>query len=172
MWEKERELSREDHLTGVMNLRAFSELVEYEVLRLQRTNSPFSIAYLDLDNFKMVNDRYGHKKGDEVLKATVENLVGSLRKTDVVARIGGDEFAIFLPETDSETVRVVMGKVRERLHVLAESEQWITTFSMGVITCEHGDCELDKIISIADQLMYEVKTSGRNNVRYASLPSA
>jgi diguanylate cyclase (GGDEF)-like protein len=155
-----------------MNLRAFSELVEYEVLRLQRTNSPFSIAYLDLDNFKMVNDRYGHKKGDEVLKATVENLVGSLRKTDVVARIGGDEFAIFLPETDSETVRVVMGKVRERLHVLAESEQWITTFSMGVITCEHGDCELDKIISIADQLMYEVKTSGRNNVRYASLPSA
>jgi diguanylate cyclase (GGDEF)-like protein len=172
MWKKDRELSRKDHLTGVMNLRAFTELVEYEILRLQRDGSHFSVAYLDLDNFKAVNDRFGHNKGDEVLKTTVATLVESLRKTDVVARIGGDEFAIFLPSTDSESVKVVMDKVRERLSELSEGNQWVNTFSIGVLTCTDGECDLDKIISIADLLMYEVKKSGKNNVRYGVFPSS
>ena len=171
MWLDERVLSQKDPLTNVMNLRAFSDLVEYEISLHKRDGSPFSIAYLDLDNFKIVNDRYGHKKGDELLKDVVKNLDENLRKTDVVARVGGDEFAIFLPATDHAAVKVVMDKVKERLLELTESKQLITTFSIGVLTCMGCNSELDDIISIADKLMYEVKNAGKNNVRYATQAS-
>lgn len=169
MLENERELSRKDHLTGVMNLRAFSELVEYEILRLQREGSPFSIAYVDLDDFKTVNDSYGHKRGDELLKHLIAHLVENLRKTDVIARIGGDEFAVFLPATDHESVKIVIEKVREQFQGSSEQNQWVTSLSIGVLTCTDSECDLEKILSIADHLMYEVKKSGKNNVRYGEL---
>jgi diguanylate cyclase (GGDEF)-like protein len=167
LWNKEIELSRKDPLTGAMNLRAFSDMVEYEILLLQRYTSPFSFAFLDLDDFKKVNDLYGHQKGDELLIAVVRNLVGSLRKTDVIARIGGDEFAILLPATDHTTVRIVMEKVRELLHELSKGEQWAITFSMGVVTCENNGLKLKELFSIADRLMYEAKNNGKNNICYA-----
>lgn len=169
---RERRLSRRDPLTGVMNIRAFSEIVEYEILRLNRDGSPFSIAYLDLDNFKTVNDNYGHKKGDELLKAVVTDLAGNLRQTDVIARVGGDEFAIFLPGTYNNEVQVVMEKIRKQLQELMESLQKNVTFSMGVISCDHSDADFDEIISIADSLMYEVKRAGKNNIRYSTLPAS
>jgi diguanylate cyclase (GGDEF)-like protein len=171
MWMNDKALSRIDPLTGVMNIRAFYELIEYEMLRHQRESSPFSIAYLDLDNFKIVNDQYGHKKGDDLLKAVVVNLVESLRKTDVIARAGGDEFVIFLPSTGQDTIQIVMKKVREQLNKLSESKQWVITFSMGVVTCTHNDSELEKIISIADSLMYEVKNTTKNDIRFETLLS-
>jgi diguanylate cyclase (GGDEF)-like protein len=167
---RERRLSRRDPLTGVMNVRAFSEIVEYEILRFHRDGSPFSVAYLDLDNFKAVNDLYGHKKGDELLKAVVSNLSGNLRQTDVIARVGGDEFAIFLPSTDGIEVRVVMEKIRTHLQTLTEGLQRSVTFSMGVLTCDNNEYGFDEIISMADRLMYEVKNSGKNNIRYSKLP--
>lgn len=167
MWVKQKELSENDPLTGVLNIRAFSELVEYEIFRHQREDAPFSIAYLDIDNFKAVNDRFGHKRGDDLLKSVVMNIVESLRKTDVVARVGGDEFIIFLPATDHVAVKTVMEKVWERLHTLTESDHLETTFSIGVITYSDRVCRLEEIISIADSLMYEVKNSGKNNIRYA-----
>lgn len=165
--EAESTLSRTDPLTGVMNLRAFTELVEYEIMRLMREGSPFSVAYIDLDNFKLVNDRYGHRKGDELLKAIVTCLNSNLRKTDAVARIGGDEFTIFLPATDQKAVKVVTQKIREELNELSISNNWATTISMGVVTCTDGACQLDEIISIADNLMYAVKKAGKNDVQYA-----
>lgn len=171
MWEIERTLSRRDPLTGVMNIRAFAEFAEYEILRLQRQCCPFSVAYLDLDNFKQVNDRYGHKKGDELLISVVTCLERNLRKTDVIARMGGDEFTILLPATNQEAARVVIQKVREDLHRLSEIDKWQSTFSMGVLTCSNGDCSLDEIISRADKLMYEVKGAGKNAVRYAEYQS-
>jgi diguanylate cyclase (GGDEF)-like protein len=168
---RERKLSREDPLTGVMNHRAFSELVEYELLRLNRDGSAFSVAYLDLDNFKEVNDLYGHKKGDELLKTVVTNLIENLRQTDVIARVGGDEFAIFLPKTDDNEVQIVMEKVRIKLYELTGGLQRTVTFSMGVLTCTNSDFKFDDIISIADCLMYEVKKSGKNDIRYSTLPA-
>jgi diguanylate cyclase (GGDEF)-like protein len=167
---RERKLSRRDPLTGVMNVRAFSEIVEYEILRINRSVSPFSVAYLDLDNFKSVNDLYGHKKGDELLKAVVTNLARNLRQTDVIARVGGDEFAIFLPSTDHIEVKVVMDKIRKQLQKLMENLQRTVTFSMGVLTCDNSEYGFDEIISMADRLMYEVKNSGKNNIRYSTLP--
>jgi len=165
--EAESTLSRTDPLTGVMNLRAFTELVEYEIMRLMREGSPFSVAYIDLDNFKLVNDSFGHRQGDELLKAIVGCLNSHLRKTDAVARIGGDEFTIFMPATDQYAVRVVTQKIREELNELSIGNNWVTTISMGVVTCTDGACMLDEIISIADNLMYEVKRAGKNDVQYA-----
>lgn len=170
MWEAETVLSRTDQLTGVMNRRAFEEIVEYEILNLQRQNSPFSLAYLDLDNFKEVNDRYGHKKGDELLKAVVVCLKENLRRTDVVARIGGDEFTIFFPATEQSAVKLVMQKLMDQLRSLNERNNWPTTISIGVITSLDSNCALETTISLADKLMYEVKNSGKNDVTYMTIP--
>lgn len=166
MWINESTLSRTDHLTGAKNLRAFTEIAEYEILRAQREELPFSLAYLDLDNFKIINDTYGHAAGDAILKTVVEEIVKNLRKTDVVARLGGDEFAIFFPETDQASVQIVMEKVTEELKIVAERNSWPTTFSIGVLTCSEGACDLDAMITRADKLMYEAKNGGKNRINY------
>lgn len=166
LWERDIDLSRTDPLTGVMNVRALSELVDYEILRFQRENSQFSFAYLDVDNFKFINDHYGHNKGDEVLKSIAAKLIENLRKTDIVARVGGDEFTIFLPSTDHEAVNIVMGKVREQLNDLTRRKNWPISFSIGVVTCSNGMCEFGDIMSHADKMMYEVKNAGKNNIRF------
>jgi diguanylate cyclase (GGDEF)-like protein len=170
MLTNEKILARTDPLTGAKNLRAFSELVEYDMLRAQRDHSTFSLAYLDLDNFKQVNDICGHSAGDELLTAIVSEIVVNLRKTDVVGRLGGDEFAIFLPDTDQPAAQVVLQKVNQELTKLMVNAECPTTFSMGVLTCKEGIQSLDKLIHYADTLMYEVKRSGKNNIRYATYP--
>jgi len=165
--ELESTLSRTDPLTGVMNQRAFSELVGYEIMRLQRESSPYSLVYLDIDNFKVVNDQFGHSKGDELLKAVASCLLDNLRKTDIVARMGGDEFTIFYPATGQESAKVITRKIKEKLDALSEENAWPTTISMGVVTCVSGQCELENIVTVADKLMYEVKNTGKNDVLYA-----
>jgi diguanylate cyclase (GGDEF)-like protein len=170
MWEDETALSRTDQLTGVMNRRAFEEIVVYEILSLQRQNSPFSLAYLDLDNFKEVNDNLGHKAGDELLKAVVACLKENLRRTDLVARIGGDEFTIFFPATDQGAVKLVIQKLLEQLRSLSERKAWPTTISIGVVTSVDSNCDLETTVSLADKLMYEVKINGKNDVNYMTIP--
>jgi diguanylate cyclase (GGDEF)-like protein len=170
MWEHETVLSRTDQLTGVMNRRAFEEIVRYEILSLQRQNSPFSLAYLDLDNFKEVNDNFGHKIGDELLKAVVVCLKENLRRTDVIARMGGDEFTIFFPATDQSAVKLVMQKLQEQLIALNDMNNWPTTISIGVATSVDSKCDLETSISLADKLMYEVKNKGKNDINYMTIP--
>lgn len=167
--EKESHLSRIDPLTGVMNLRAFKEITDYEMLRSKRECRPFSIAYFDIDNFKDTNDHYGHSEGDELLKAVVTCVAQNIRKTDVIARMGGDEFVVFFPSTDQNSVKVVTQKITEELKEYSKKTNWPTTVSMGIVTCVNGTCNLEQIISTADKLMYEVKSAGKNNVLYAVL---
>jgi diguanylate cyclase (GGDEF)-like protein len=169
MLQNEQRMARTDQLTGVMNYQAFSEAVSYEILRQQRHNIPFSLGYIDLDNFKYVNDRYGHQKGNQVLKVVAACLVQHLRKTDRVARYGGDEFVVLLPETDYETAQVAIMKVRECLLGAMSSDNSAVTFSIGVVTCAQPPEDLDEVVSMADALMYEVKNSGKNNVKFAEL---
>jgi len=167
MWEKERNQSRIDDLTGLVNSRAFMETLSYEVERFKRGSSTFSVGYIDLDEFKVVNDRYGHQKGDELLKSVAEIFRHSLRKTDVIARMGGDEFAIFFPGTQSDSIRQVMEKVRALFLATMEKNRWPTTFSMGVVTFDSPPETADDVILMTDRLMYKVKGSGKNCIEYS-----
>lgn len=169
MLQNEYRLSRTDPLTGVMNSGAFAELVGYEILRQHRSITPFSLAFIDLDNFKLVNDHHGHQKGDQVLKAVATCMVQYLRKTDVVARYGGDEFVVFLPVTDLKAAQVAIVKVRDCLLKTVAMYDSVVTFSIGVVTCTHPPNDLDEVVTLADELMYKVKNSGKNNVKYKEI---
>jgi diguanylate cyclase (GGDEF)-like protein len=172
MWESERQHSRHDFLTGFLNTRAFQEIMEYEINRLSRAGKPLTIAYIDLDNFKVINDTFGHIRGDELLKCFASSLVGRLRKTDLVARIGGDEFVILLPETDQEAAKVALHKIKDSLLHDMKKDHWSTTFSMGVVTCREPPLDSEELIIMADEMMYKVKQDGKNSIRFCVYPPA
>ncbi len=170
LFENEKHLSRTDTLTGARNLRAFTEMVEYEMLRSERENLPYSLAYIDLDNFKTVNDTFGHSAGDQLLKSVVSTITLNLRKTDILGRLGGDEFAIFFPATEQAAVEIVMKKIHTKLNRLMKNLSYQSSISVGVVICEAGIHNLDKLIAAADNLMYQVKSSGKNNISYRPFP--
>lgn len=166
--ESERTLSRYDFLTGAANGRWFAESVQQEIARTNRSSRPFIVAYIDLDDFKSVNDNYGHSAGDTLLRQVVTVMRSSLRAVDTVARLGGDEFALLLPETDLAAARNVITKLRNTLLREMEKSNWPVTFSIGVVPCTDAGCTTDSLIRTADNLMYEVKRSGKNNVAYST----
>lgn len=164
--DREKAVSRADFLTGALNGRAFHEAIASEGLRLQRNGRPFSLTYIDLDNFKTVNDRYGHTVGDQVLQTTASAMQHNLRGSDVVARLGGDEFGILLPETDRASAEIVIGKIHRQLLEVMQQAGWPVTFSVGVVTFNASAPPVDEMLRCADALMYSVKTSQKNAVRY------
>lgn len=165
--EHERELARIDNLTGAVNPRYFSELLQFEIDRSQRYKHPFTLAYIDLDNFKTVNDTFGHSVGDQVLYTIVRHAKGQLRKTDYVARLGGDEFAFLLPETDQTGAMITISKIQASLLDEMQRNNWPVTFSIGVLTCICRPQVSDELVNQADGLMYSVKNNGKNGVRYS-----
>jgi diguanylate cyclase (GGDEF)-like protein len=165
--EKEQALSRIDFLTGSVNSRAFSEIADRELLRIRRHGHPFTISYIDLDNFKSVNDQLGHSVGDSVLRMVVDVLKAHLRGSDIVARLGGDEFAVFFPETDAEAAKIVIPKIQQILVTTMIEKNYPVTFSFGVVTCLVSPPTLDDLIMRADDLMYAVKKRGKNAIQYA-----
>ena len=168
--EQARELARTDDLTGVLNRRAFFELLQMEIDRSHRYGHPFTLAYIDVDDFKSVNDRFGHGVGDQVLRALV-GLAGShLRTTDRMARLGGDEFALLLPETDQESARVVLSKIHHDIVAGMQKSNWPVTISIGVLTCVEARHNAQAIISRVDDLMYSVKHDGKNGIKYSLTP--
>ena len=164
---KAREMSRLDFLTGVANAREFYAVAEAERTRSQRYNHVLSLAFLDLDGFKEINDKLGHSVGDKVLMAVAEGIHSSIRSIDLVARVGGDEFVILLPETDKRSSQVVMSKLHRLLTDLMAKNGWHITFSVGVVTFTSAPESLDAMIRAADQLMYSVKNSGKNRVAHS-----
>jgi diguanylate cyclase (GGDEF)-like protein len=166
MMRHEKEMSRVDYLTGAVNSRAFYEIANSEILRSQRYRHPFSVAYIDLDNFKSVNDQYGHSTGDDLLQSATTILKKSLRASDIVARLGGDEFALILPEADAASVKSVISKAQQNLDSEMQKNGWPVTFSIGVITYLAVPRNADEMIEKADKLMYQVKTSGKDSVSY------
>jgi diguanylate cyclase (GGDEF)-like protein len=165
--ENERESARTDGLTNVMNLRAFYEVTEQELNRSARYSHPVTMAYLDIDNFKSVNDTQGHSAGDRLLRTVSAGIRKCLRKTDTVARLGGDEFAILLPETGQEAARVTLGRIQETLKDDVRRSRLPVTFSIGVLTCSEKLLTAEKLIREADSLMYSVKRSGKDSIIYA-----
>lgn len=149
---KQQELARIDHTTGVSNSRYFYELAQAELDHASRFKHPFSIAYLDIDNFKAVNDRYGHAMGDEVLQTVSSNALNLLRKTDVIGRMGGDEFTILLPGSDQAGAKAVISKIHASLLTDMRSHDWPVTFSIGVVTFTSPPESVDAMIHTADEL--------------------
>jgi len=157
-------LARTDPLTGIANTRTFVEFAGRELSRARRYSSTFSLAYLDLDNFKSVNDRQGHTVGDCLLRAVAATMATEIRSTDLVARIGGDEFAILLPQISPEAAVNVLSRIRTKLGAVMSSAQWPVTVSIGVITFDAPPDSVNEMIRLADSLMYQAKTSGKNRI--------
>lgn len=166
--EHEKELARIDDLTGAVNSRFFYELAQMEIDRFQRYARPFTLAYIDLDDFKGVNDRLGHSAGDEVLRVVAGSARKHLRKSDVVARLGGDEFALLMPETEQESARVVLSKLQLGLLEEMRTGDWRITFSVGALTCNAAPSTTEELVRMADDLMYSAKRDGKNAVRYST----
>lgn len=165
-WDREKELARMDGLTGIANRGYFYELAHAEAYRSHRYGHPISLAYLDLDNFKRINDDFGHVAGDELLRLIAATMRSNLRFSDIVARLGGDEFAILLPETGHEQAKTVMNALQKRMLDSLQTNGWSVTFSMGVITCQNLPCTVDEMIKMADILMYSAKDSGKNMIKF------
>ncbi len=165
-------VSRVDVLTEAFTSAFFYESLDREIDRLSRYGRPLTIAYVDLDGFKAVNDQYGHLAGDKVLRIVAEGARSRLRKTDLVARMGGDEFAFLCPETDEGSARFVIDGVVDRLGEEMRAGGWPVTFSVGVVTCHEVPTGSEGLVKMADDLMYSVKLDTKDGVKYASLGCA
>jgi len=163
---RERDQARADPRTGVANLRAFYQLADAEITRARRYPHAFSVAYIDLDEFKLVNFRLGHEAGDAVLRSVARALTGVLRASDVVARIGGDQFVVLLPEAGAAAARLTVEKLRQALSDVVPAHGWRITASIGVATFLVPPESVDALLAAADRLMYQAKQSGKNTISH------
>jgi diguanylate cyclase (GGDEF)-like protein len=162
---KEKLVARTDHLTGMANRKYFYEVVEKELLLARRYPHPFSTAYIDIDNFKSVNDRYGHMTGDHLLQSVGRVIGENIRSVDFGARLGGDEFGILLPQADAASAREVVVKLQNLLNNAMSRKQWPVTFSFGVATFLKPPESVDEVVSRTDSLMYDAKHGGKNRMQ-------
>lgn len=166
---RQRTLAREDSLTGIANARVFEEYAHQTIALSRRSRRPFSIAYVDLDKFKQVNDTFGHSEGDKLLRTVALLIAGGVRSTDLVARLGGDEFGILMPDTETEQARVTL----ERLSAAIADEaggRWAVGVTVGVVTFIEPPEDLICAVREADALMYRGKAEGRGRILYATWP--
>jgi diguanylate cyclase (GGDEF)-like protein len=166
----EKMLAITDPLTGVVNSRQYYQLIDSEIKRHVRYESPFTLLFIDIDDFKTVNDTSGHSEGDKLLKHITKVINSSMRATDTIARLGGDEFSILLPEADFQNAESIILKIRTTLESSFEGIGSAVTFSIGAITVlKTFRCTADDIIKRADELMYRVKRSGKNGICHESI---
>ena len=164
---KLNQLSRQDPLSGLLNRRAFDEAIELEMSRFFKTDNVFTVLALDIDHFKSINDRYGHQSGDRVIQAIAKTCQSIFDEIGYVARTGGEEFTILIPEMDAATAEVhaeVLRKKIAELIVAADSGQIKVTTSIGVSEVGEHDKITSQILGRADKALYEAKNDGRNRV--------
>lgn len=167
---RERAFAREDALTGLSNRRAFLEAVAHEVERTHRISSSVTAIYMDVDDFKSINDRLGHDAGDAVLKGVGAAIRRSIRTVDVAARLGGDEFSLFLPDTDQAMAGAFVTRLRDNLLASTRAPGLEPTFSIGVVTFLTPPPGVADVLRAADVAMYRAKRSGKNATRYEVAP--
>ena len=165
----QRREARIDALTAVLNSRGFRERAQVELDRARRTGHPISIAYIDVDNFKRLNDARGHSAGDEALRRIGETFAACARSLDVVGRLGGDEFAIVFPDCGPAEVERVVLRSRAMLRPLCT--EFDVDLSVGIVTFDEVPPDLDTALRRADALMYVAKGAGRGFVRHDTEPS-
>jgi len=164
--EKEKKLARVDSLTGVPNLRYFFDWAEKEIERSSRYRHPLTLLYLDCDNFKNLNDNFGHQIGNRFLNLLAATLQSNTRATDFVARLGGDEFVILMPETGEQIVPQRIQRLHTRLVDTLRKKGWPVTLSIGAAIYLHPPASVDELIKSADRLMLQAKNEGKNTVQY------
>ncbi len=164
------ELSLTDPLTDARNRRAFQEAAEHELQAMRRHHQPLSFGFMDVDNFKTVNDTLGHAAGDRVLITVAETLRAKLRGADVMARLGGDEFGILMPQTDASGARKVIPRLIASLAEEIDQQDWPVRFSVGVVSCVVAPSDVDTLIRLGDTLMYAAKRAGKNRIEYGLYP--
>ncbi len=163
----EQKLARVDPLTGAANRRRLCEALHLELMRSRRYGRPLTIAFIDLDGFKAVNDGLGHSSGDRLLCTVVETVNQTVRETDLFARVGGDEFVLLLPEIDQDAAQVIMPKLQRALQDRLQQHQWPVTFSIGVLTWLGGAVGAEELVALADRQMYDIKRGGKDAIAYA-----
>lgn len=162
--DNQRELARTDPLTGIANRRAFFELANRELQKARRYRVPLSIIYLDVDNFKQINDHLGHRVGDNLLRSTAKAIADNIRAVDLIARFGGDEFCVLLPDTGKVAALLVAQKLRKKLLEIMDDSDWPVTFSLGIVTYIDLHNSIDKMVNEADFQMYSAKKNGKNRI--------
>lgn len=160
-----KRLAQQDFLTGLPNRRALIERLESELARASRSRNSLVVGFIDLDHFKLVNDRLGHSEGDRLLYSVADALTKALRRSDVVARVGGDEFVVVLPDCDAAAGASVGEKIISTLMDLSARNGWPVTASVGLLYLPKPRAyeKVEDILEAADSLMYEVKDGGRNS---------
>ena len=165
--DEERLLANTDPLTGALNRRSFNEVAEKRMIISEVNRHPYTMVYIDLDNFKTVNDMLGHAVGDLVLKTVVDILQQQIRNTDFLARLGGDEFAVLLSDIDQKHAQSIVQRLQSALVEKMKINEWAITFSIGVLTVLSMPESVDQLVSMTDALMYDVKGKGKNAVQYS-----
>jgi len=162
---RERAVSRTDSLTGLLNGRGFYEAAAVELARSARYRHPLTLAYVDLDDFKVTNDRFGHARGDAVLVAVARALRRACRSTDVVGRLGGDEFVVLFPETGRDAAEAALVKLHTRVQEAGSQDGAPVTASIGSVSFAKPPAEVEVLVHEADTVMYAAKASGRGSLR-------
>jgi diguanylate cyclase (GGDEF)-like protein len=169
--QRESALARSDPLTGLANVTSFVEEAERASHHSRRGQTPITVIFLDCDHFKEVNDRFGHPQGDALLKDVADCIRSSIRRGDVAARMGGDEFAILCPSMDEALARQIAERVKGDLDLKMQSGNWPVTFSIGVATFPIAPPSVADLIRESDNLMYAVKHATRDGVRFKTVNS-
>jgi diguanylate cyclase (GGDEF)-like protein len=162
------QLATRDPLTDVLNARAFAEELVQELRRNRRYGRPLALIYLDLDDFKRVNDAHGHATGDAVLRLVADAMRRAVRQADVVGRLGGDEFGVLLPETDGATAQAAADRLATGIRAVFRGTPSVTA-SIGVVAVSGTEADADALLHAADQAMYEAKRAGKDRVVRAAL---
>jgi len=153
----------QDPLTNVLNARAFADRLSEELDRNRRYPRPLALLYMDLDNFKIINDTHGHQTGDAVLRLVADAMRSSVRHSDIVGRLGGDEFAVLMPETDAQVADAAAKRLVAGLRNVFKGTPNVTA-SIGVVSCTATDASTDDLLRRADQAMYDAKKMGKDRV--------
>jgi diguanylate cyclase (GGDEF)-like protein len=159
-------LARTDALTQIANRRAFIEAASLELERARRHGRPLTVAYVDCDDFKRVNDRLGHAEGDALLVTVAQTLRTATRAVDAVARLGGDEFGLILPEADAAMASAILARLRTTLlAAMARHGGWQVGFSIGAAVFLRAPGDVDDLMARADELMYAAKREAKGSLR-------
>jgi diguanylate cyclase (GGDEF)-like protein len=158
---EESRMARTDGLTGLLNSRAFAEQLAHDLALNARSRGALTVVYIDLDNFKTINDRGGHTEGDRQLQRVADRIRDTMRHADSAGRLGGDEFALILPATDREGAEVFLARLARMLEA-ADTPGGGVRCSIGALTVTRGEPSADAVIGRADSLMYTAKQAGKN----------